>query len=148
LAGAEPVDPRDQVLLYNYAYSGGGRRPSGEWIGMESMPNAISKVRTLATYCEEPIAGCFKGRSGAEVLATADRAGGQPFADESASLALQFQVLPLIPQRILFWAEEPEDGFEAKVKILYDRHALDFLDIESLLFSSERLAERLASLFS
>jgi hypothetical protein len=146
--GVEPEDPRDQVLLYNYVFSGGGRKPDGEWIGMESMPNSISKVRTLATYCEEPIAGLFGGREIAEVTTGAIRAGGRPFADVSASLALEFPVLPMLPQRVLFWAEEPEDGFPAKAKVLYDHHALDYLDIESLLFASERLAERLAALLS
>ena len=50
------VDPRDQILLYNYIHSGGGRKPDGNWVGMESLPNSISKVKTLATYCEDKIA--------------------------------------------------------------------------------------------
>jgi len=148
LAGVEPEDPRDQILLYNYAHSGGGRLRGGNWIGMESMPNSLAEVGTLATYCEKPISSAFSGRPVSEVVAKAAQAGGQTFVGSSASLALQFQVLPMIPQQILFWEEEPEDGFEAKAKVLYDRYALDFLDIESLLFSSERLAERLVSLLS
>jgi len=144
--GAEPEDPRDQILLYNYVYSGGGRKPEGEWIGMESMPNSISKVRTLARYCEEPIAKIFNAKKITEIINQAEHAGGERFADSSATLALEFLVLPMLPQRILFWEEEPEDGFPAKTKVLYDRHALDYLDIESLLFSSERLAERLVAL--
>ncbi|MEN8134085.1 MAG: DUF3786 domain-containing protein [Thermodesulfobacteriota bacterium] len=148
LGGSEPEDPRDQILLYNYVYSGGGRETDGEWIGMESMPNSIAKVRTLFTYCEAPLARLFTGRRVRELADGIARAGGQGVEDETADLALQFQVLPKIPQRILFWEEEPEDGFEAKVKILYDHRALDYLDIESLIFSSERLAERLALLLS
>jgi hypothetical protein len=148
LGGCEPEDPRDQILLYNYVSSGGGRETDGEWIGMESMPNSISKVRTLSTYCETPLARLFSGRRFRELADGIARAGGRGIEDETADLALQFQVLPKIPQRILFWEEEPEDGFQAKVKILYDRHALDYLDIESLIFSSERLAERLTLLLS
>ena len=115
---------------------------------MESMPNSIAKVRTLFTYCEAPLARLFTGRRVRELADGIARAGGQGVEDETADLALQFMVLPKIPQRILFWEEEPEDGFEAKVKILYDHHVLDYLDIESLLFSSERLAERLTLLLS
>jgi hypothetical protein len=32
------------------------------------------------------------------------------------------------------------------VKVLFDRRVLDFLDLESLVFSAERLADRLAAL--
>lgn len=148
IGGREPEDPRDQILLYNYVYSGGGREPSGQWIGMESMPNSISKVRTLFTYGEAPLARLFSGRRVRDLADAIARAGGEGIDDETADLALEFKVLPKIPQRILFWEEEPEDGFAAKVKILYDQHALDFLDIESLLFTSERLGERLASLLA
>lgn len=148
LGGGEPEDPRDQILLYNYVDSGGGREPDGEWIGLESMPNSLAKVRTLFTYSEAPLARLFTGRRVRDLADGIARTGGRGIEDETADLALQFQVLPKIPQRVLFWDEEPEEGFEAKVKILYDRHALDFLDIESLLFSSERLAERLVSLLS
>ena len=52
----------------------------------------------------------------------------------------------MIPQYLLFWEKEPEDGFEAKTKVLFDHHVLDFLDLESLVFSAERMAERLVLL--
>lgn len=148
LSGVEPEDPRDQVLLYNYVSSGGGREPDGEWIGLESLPNSIAKVRTLSTYCEAPLTRLFSGRRFRDLADGISRAGGQGVEDQTADLALQFHVLPNIPQRVLFWEKEPEEGFEAKVKILYDHNVLDFLDIESLIFSSERLAERLGALLS
>ncbi len=148
LNGDDPEDPRDQILIYNYVHSGGGKPPGDEWIGMESMPNSISKVRTLATYCETPLAALFSEFSHELLIGKAVLAGGTPFDGGSTSLALEFEVLPMVPQRILFWEEEPEDGFEAKVKILYESNALDYLDIESLLFSSERMAERLRDLIS
>ncbi len=52
-------------------------------------------------------------------------------------------VLPKIPQQLFFWDEEPEDGFEAKVKILFTENVLTFLDIESLVFTAERMAEHI-----
>jgi len=57
--GQPPGDHRDQILLYNYLRSGGGRTPDGEWLGLESLPNTISKVKTLSTYGEEPLARCL-----------------------------------------------------------------------------------------
>ena len=147
LGGQEMADPRDQILLYNYVYYGGGEAIVGEWVGMESLPNSISKVRTLRVYCEERIAGHFCGR---EILLRqcAASIGGVPRADleQSCSAAFEVAVLPHLPVVLLFWDEEPEDGFPSRVKVLYDRNVLSVLDIESLVFASERMAERLVEL--
>lgn len=146
--GREPEDPRDQILLYNYVHSGGGMPPSGQWLGLESLPNSLSKVRTLATYCEAPLARLFSGRAPEQLISGAAAAGGTLIANPAASLTFIFPVLPRLPQQVIFWAEEPEEGFAARVKILFDQRVLDYLDIESLVFSGERLAERLTSLIT
>jgi len=140
------VDPRDQILLYNYVSFGGSKTPSGEWIGMESLPNSISKIRTLTAYCEQPLAKRFAGRPD-QLTRVCKLAGGQPGNEESnASLAFVIPVLPHLPHYLLFWDEEPDDGFESRVKVLFDQHVLDYLDIESLVFAAERMAEYLMEL--
>ncbi|MCL7487783.1 MAG: DUF3786 domain-containing protein [Desulfobulbaceae bacterium] len=140
------VDPRDQILLYNYVALGGSEPPSGEWLGMESLPNSISKVRTLSAYCEQPLARRFAGRC--TVLAGICRqVGGEPArGDSSADLAFIVPVLPHLPHYLLFWDQDPEEGFESRVKVLFDRHVLEYLDIESLVFTAERMAEHLLEL--
>jgi hypothetical protein len=140
-----PVDPRDQILLYNYVHAGGGRVPDHTWIGLESLPNTISKVKTLATYGEEPLARLFTGRL-PMMAAMMQQAGGVPVADVPATAGFIVPVLPMVPLFVPFWDEEPEEGFSARVKILFDRYVLDFLDLESLVFSAERLAERVIEL--
>jgi hypothetical protein len=148
LNGREPEDPRDQILIYNYVHSASHTTPSGDWVGLESLPNTISKVRTLATYCEERLAQLFSGRPPEEILGYCSMLHGETVSDSSATAASIIPVLPMVPQQLLFWDEEPDDGFEAKVKILYDARVLDHLDVESLVFSSERLADRLILLAS
>jgi hypothetical protein len=144
--GREPVDPRDLILLYNYVSSGGGPAPRFIWVGMESLPNSISKVRTLAEYCELPLARRFRGR-GRRLAQACDRLWAQPPPDETpADLGVVIPVLPYIPVYLLFWDEEPEEGFDSRVKVLFDHHVLDFLDLESLVFAAERMAERLMEL--
>ena len=143
------ADPRDQILLYNYVYSKGGREPENIWVGMESLPNSISKVKTLSTYCEKRIAEHLSGKpvnTLRNLAGQLDGYGGPEELSSSATSSLVVPVLPMVPQFLLFWEEEPEDGFEAKVKVLFDHHVLDFLDLESLVFSAERLAERLVLL--
>ena len=140
------VDPRDQILMYNYVHSCGGRKPDNTWVGMESLPNSISKVKTLATYCEKKIAEHLSGKPPQllrDIGGLLDGYEGPEDLGSSATAAFIVPVLPMVPQYILFWEKEPDDGFEAKTKVLFDHHVLDFLDLESLVFSAERLAERI-----
>lgn len=139
--GVEPEDPRDQILIYNYIHFGGGTAPSSEWIGLESVPNAISKIRTLATYCELKLATFFTDKSKTAIYNYCKAVGGEMIKDGHADVVAKIPVLPRIPQQLLFWEEDKDDGFEAKVKILYPANVMEYLDIESLVFTSERMAE-------
>jgi hypothetical protein len=146
MAGEQLVDPRDQILLYNYVAFGGGRVPDGTWVGMESLPNSISKIRTLATYCELRLAKRFSGRAARLQECCAACGGEEGSGDQSGDVGMIIPVLPHVPLYLLFWDEEPEDGFEAKIKVLFDHNVMDFLDLESLVFAAERMADRLAEL--
>lgn len=141
--GHEPEDPRDQILLSNYVHSRGGSPPTGDWVGLESLPNSISKVRTLATYCESRLADHCAAFPIAAIVAATERLGGTRQADASASLGAIIPVLPRVPHYLLYWQAEPEEGFAARVKVLFDRQVLDYLDLESLVFTAERMAEAL-----
>ncbi len=144
--GKKVEEPRDQILLYNYVFYGGGAR-TGEWVGMESLPNSISKVRTLRVYCEERIAAHFCGKKGL-LMESVGRIDGvvEDIEEQSCTISLQVAVLPCLPMMLLFWDEEGDEGFPPRVKVLFDRNVLAVLDLESLVFASERMAERLVEL--
>ncbi|MCI5122391.1 MAG: DUF3786 domain-containing protein, partial [Candidatus Electrothrix sp. AUS4] len=157
--GEQLIDPRDQILLYNYVafggnateHAGGGseeRRPNDTWVGMESLPNSIAKIRTLATYCENRLAERFAGRIQdlASLCAEMDGKAGNDEQGQSADFASVLPVLPHVPLYLLFWDQDVEDGFDARVKILFDQDVMDFLDLESLVFAAERMADRLVEL--
>jgi hypothetical protein len=146
--GREPEDPRDQILLYNYVFGQGNRPPTNDWIGMESLPNSISKIKTLATYCERRLANLFTDLPTDQVWSALKSVDGTTAPNHSASLGAIVQVLPMIPQCVLYWESAPEDNFAAQVKVLFDRHVLSYLDLESLVFSSERLADRMTLLLN
>lgn len=106
----EPEDHRDQILLYNYIHSCGGRAPTGNWIALESLPNSISKTRTLAAYCEERLATLFSDKDNDMIFSKGKTLGGKPSQEEdSSSLAVIIPVLPMVPHYILFWESEPDD---------------------------------------
>ena len=136
------LDPRDQILLYNYLFFGGRGTLSGNWVGLESFPNSISKVVTLKRYTEEKIAREFKGRV-RELRAALLEVNALEIDDCHADLCLMVSVLPMVPLRVHFWDADEEDGFAAGVKILFDSNALEFLDIESLIFAAERMTEKI-----
>jgi len=148
LDASAPGDHRDQILLYNYVHSRGSDPPTLDWIGLESLPNSLSKVKTLSTYCEERLAKLISSASPEQLAEILTNLDGKKTSGVSATLSAVIPVLPFVPQLLLFWAAEPEDGFPAKAKILFDRGVLHFLDIESLVFSAERLADRIAALLA
>lgn len=134
----------EKVFLYNHMAQGGTRAPTGVWKGFEAFPNTVSKVKTMAAQVEAPLVDCFGGRRAA-LIASAQAAGGRdaPPGTHSADVAFYFRPLPRVPVLLLFWDEEPEDGFGATAKLLFDETVTDHLDIESILFLSERLRQML-----
>ena len=145
--GKEPEDHRDNILLYNYVSSGGGRNLAGDWLGLESLPNSISKIKTLATYCEDRLARIFSQCRPEKFNAVTKQLNGFAAPENTASLSAIIPVLPILPQYVLFWESEQEDNFPAKAKVLFDKDVMDILDLESLVFSAERLADRLEILW-
>jgi hypothetical protein len=138
----EALDPWEKILLFNYVI-GGAVEPSGVWVGMESLPNSVSKIKSLRTHCEEPLARRFAGKM--EQLQTVAAGLGQPLllSDEKVDFAAEFRILPKLPVRILWWDEDLSEGFEARTKFLFDSRVLQVVDLESLIFACEQLTDRL-----
>nr|WP_258539238.1 DUF3786 domain-containing protein [Dissulfurirhabdus thermomarina] len=139
------LDPRDQILLHNYLFFCRTGEVEGRWIGLESLPNSISKVTTLRRAAEERLAGAFAGRPG-DLAEAASRLGGTVPPACEADLCIEIPVLPRVPLRLQFWDADPEDGFPARVKVLFDGAVDRVLDLESTVFAAERTAEALLDL--
>lgn len=136
------LSPWEQILLYNYVLGGAGK-PSGRWVGMESLPNSVSKVKSLKTHCEERIAESFAGRFGDIRPAVEPWGRLLDVPEEGVDVAAEFQILPNLAIRVLFWDEDKAEGFAARVKFLFDAGVLRIVDLESLVFASEQLTDKL-----
>jgi hypothetical protein len=139
-----PLNRWEQVFLYNHMAQGGSREPTGNWKGLEEFPNTVSKVKSMRDGVEAPLIERFKGM--ARELIAAGKALGALDAGEShpgADAALLFRPLPRIPLLLLFWDADESEGFEARVKLLFDETIVEHLDIESIIFLSERLRQLL-----
>jgi len=143
IEGSQAGDHWDNILLYNYVHFSGNEPIRGEWIPIDNIPGNIPKKPELEHGCEQKIAAHFEGK--ADRLERAGSAlGAKKTQDESsADVALSFLPLPRIPFFLVFWDAVPEEGFEARAKVLFDRSVTDYLDIESLVFLAEKFAEAL-----
>lgn len=137
------LDPWEKILLYNYVI-GGAVEPSGNWVGMESLPFSASKIKSLKTHCEERLAQAFAGK----MTQLGSSGVGHILRDAKADFGADFQILPKLTVRILWWDEDPSEGFEAKTKFLFDARVLQVVDLESLIFACEQLTIRLMEIQS
>ena len=142
LESGDSLGPYDKILLYNYVI-GGARDPSGKWVGMETLPNSVSKIKSLRAHCEGPLAEKFAGRMSRLPEAISGIGRSIELKDEQVDFAAEFPILPRLSIRVLWWDEDASEGFAARVKFLFDRKVLDTLDLESLLFTCEQLTDRL-----
>ncbi|MEJ2658172.1 MAG: DUF3786 domain-containing protein [Desulfobacterales bacterium] len=134
----------EQVFIYNHIAQGGSKRPTGKWKSFVEFPNTISKIKSMIEHVETPLTKRFKSNPD-ELFSIAGLLGGINVTSEtnSAELALLFRVLPRVPVMLMFWDEDKDEGFEAQAKLLFDETIVEHLDIESIMFLSERLSQLL-----
>jgi hypothetical protein len=138
-----PADPWDAILIYNYIASEGQEPMAGAWIAYHSLPNSVSKAKTLARL-EQKLADHFAGQA-AQLQEQARRLGGKMVAvgGEDADLQVAFLPLPRVPMLLLFWDVEAEEGFASQARFLFDASVTVYLDLEAMLFLVEHLMVRL-----
>ncbi|MDL2320904.1 DUF3786 domain-containing protein [Desulfosarcina sp. OttesenSCG-928-B08] len=143
-ASGAPLTRWEKVFLYNHMAQGGRREPTGNLKGFEAFPNTVSKIKTMTSQVEGPLADRFHHHPEA-LKAAAARLGGVDATGKvsNADLALVFRPLPRVPLLVLFWSADLEDGFSATAKLLFDETVVEHLDIESIVFLSERLRQML-----
>lgn len=136
----------EQVFIYNHIAQGGSTPPGENWRGLEQFPSTISKIKSMREHVEIPLVKRFKGKPD-ELCKAARALGGMEIKDQnlSADVALLFRPLPRVPVLLLFWDEEEEETFDAQVKLLFDETITEHLDLESIIFLGERLAELLCA---
>ena len=132
----------EKILIFNYVL-GGAAESSGVWVGMESLPNSVSKIKSLRAHCEEPLARLYGGRMDAFSKAVLPWGRAVSLKDQGVDFAAEFTVFPKLAIRVLFWDESREEGYSCKVKFLFDSRVLQVLDLESLLFACEQITDRL-----
>jgi hypothetical protein len=134
----------EQVFIYNHMAQGGRRLPSSHWKGFVEFPNTVSKMKSMINHVEKPLKERFEGKLD-ELLAAGLRIGGEDVTRKynSADIALQFRPLPRVPIILLYWNGGPSEGIESTVKLSFNETITEHLDLESIIFLSEALKDKL-----
>lgn len=139
-----PMTRYEQVFIYNHMAQGSSAFPSGKWRNFVEIPNTVSKMKSMRSHVEIPLIEAFRGNAEA-LIAAALSIGGEDMRDvyPTSDVAVRFQPLPRVPVLLTFWDGNEADGFDAEVKLSFDDTITEHLDIESIMFLSERLRELL-----
>ncbi len=134
------LNPWEKIFILNYVL-GGAAQPSGVWVGMESLPNSVSKIKSLQAQCELPLARSFGGKMRSLLQLISPWGIEVSLKHESVDFAAEFHVFSKLTVRVLFW--DKAEGFPCRAKFLFDSRVLHILDLESLIFACEQITDRL-----
>lgn len=138
--GEEP-DVSTRIVLCHYLLRGGQGKISGEWVSYRDFKDSGFFIANLQANVEERVARYFSGRL-EDLEKAAMRLHGKTYpvrqADEGCYV---FQALPKIPLLLAFY--DRDDEFPASAKLLFDRSAAIWLDMECLAALGYILADRL-----
>ncbi len=143
-SGQEPR-PWISILIYNHLCMPDPPLPDGEWITFGSVPASHAKDKAWAGHVEEEIARHFVGNVSG-LKAACERLGGRPAKTPGThDAAYEFRFFPHYPVLLLFDDAVAEENFPAQCRILLDKTAPKYLDIESIVVLGEEFAGRLTA---
>lgn len=133
------------ILLLHYVRTGGGGELSGQWVAFSELKGGLVKSSSFTRECEEPLKKFID-----EDISRFERVvrflGGRSTLEGSAENAWTLHPLPRIPFLVLYWPRDEEFGSE--LRVLLDRSADRFLDVEALVFLGEGLVATLRAVAS
>ena len=128
------------VVLCNYLIQCPDDTPrDDEWYSYKDFKNAAPLVGTFANTVERPIAENFSGRLSDLEKAGRILGGIEPAANFPHDLNLLIQALPRIPMLLLF--NDADEEFPADCKVLFEKRAESYLDMECVAIIGMLLAE-------
>ena len=141
-AGMEPK-PWISILIYNHLCMPDPPPPSGEWITFSSIPASHAKDKAWAGHVEDVIAKHFSENVDALKDACGRLGGIKADVPGNHDAAYAFRIFPHYPALLLFSDAVPDEDFPAQCRLLLDKTAPRYLDIESIVVLGEEFAARL-----
>ncbi len=133
------INPWIQIPLLNYVIHCKGSSISRDWITFGELEGALDWKKFFAHRCEKSMKQLADAHD--ELFFDILRIfGGEPLTTEtSADHSIIIHPLPKLPFLINYWG--PEEGFDSKLNILFDRSAQDTINMESIYLLGRGLVE-------
>lgn len=139
------ITPWEKILLLLYIKMQGKSKLAGKWVSFGELKGGYVKVEAIKKECEKPLTDLVKERF-EEVEQVLKKIGAKDESGHISDRAWQLFMLPKIPILIQYWAAV--EDFPLAIKVLFDESAVDFLDIESLVFLGEGLVSKVEQLMN
>jgi hypothetical protein len=139
------VSPWEKILVLLYIKMQGKVKLENQWISFAELKGGSVKVEAIKKDCEVPLSRLMQDDFDG-VVKIFERLGLKEATGQIANKAWEFYMLPKLPVLILFWASVEE--FPASVKLLFDPTAVQFLDIESIVFLCEGFVNKVDELLN
>jgi len=127
-----------KILLLHYIRTAGSAPFKDEWISFSELRGGMVKASSFTRDCEAPLKEIVD-RNVPLFERVIGSLGGKAFSGRSADHEWIIYPLPRVPFRIHYWRSNSE--FDSALKILFDKSADDYLDVESYIFLGEGLVE-------
>ncbi|WDP90234.1 MAG: DUF3786 domain-containing protein [Desulfobacter sp.] len=115
-----------------------------EWTTLTDLNSQFTNINVFKSDAERPILQNFTGKINA-LTGAAKKIGCKPFKmDATYDVSVEVQALPKIKILLLF--NDGDEEFPASTSILYQRHAGEYLDPESLIMVGVTFTKRLKTL--
>lgn len=132
-----------RICAAYYLLHAGNGELSGDWVSYRDFPDGAFFHAAFSQIVEDKIAKKFSDRLKALDSATTALAGSPLAAGLGGDRCLRFPALPRVPLALVYYDQDEE--FPASAKVLYDRNAPPFLDMECLAVLGLILADSLAA---
>lgn len=131
--------------LLKYIIMGGNAPLAGKWVSFGELSRASSVAQYFDRRCEEPLRQLAESHTDI-FFDLINIFGGKNIDGFSADEARVIYPLPRVPFLILYW--RPDNQFESKLRLLLDRNADTYLDIEFIIGLGRGIVEMLKKILS
>jgi len=119
-----------RIVFCHYLLRSGKGNLTDEWVSYRDFKDSAFFISNFQVNAEAPIPEHFSGRTG-ELEGAAMRLGGRPYTGfQTGDICYHIQALPRVPLLLIFY--DRDDDFPASCKLLFDKSAPVWLDMECL----------------